>query len=721
MNMSHRVCFRSGFLTCLLILSTVSCSDTQVQKEAPTDSEVTPTLSIESPPDMTQPEVPILDWSPPPPPEPELTPEEICAQTSVLEVEAYCRCFPQCCQEQRWYCPPNPSQTIEAMEVVVEICTEDRVPCRFGIDEGCPPPEIISRSDCYVAYQCPPGSTGEFLQWFECQLEDGTFGRQRVLCNKGDLLHGPCRPCNEETCNGEDDDCDNLTDEGRFDCTNECGEGWGFCIESMIVDCTAPEPEEEVCDFQDNDCDDEIDEGQRNLCDDCGQIPPDTCDGIDNDCDGSTDEDLSQACETPCGIGVEFCAEGAWIGCTARAPLEEGCNGLDDDCDNAIDEELECNCSPEDVGTLIPCSEPPLVCGFGFKTCECRDPPQCQNLEMSNCQAICAFLPVRAPDCDPTLGLALPDEVCNNFDDNCNALIDEDLFRPCYTGPPQTINVGVCAPGLQSCSEGRWGATRGDHWIVDFCADEVIPAREICDGADNDCDGEVDYGEEVRETDILLIVDWSGSMDQEIDAVMAALSRFANQFAAEDAIHWGLIITPVENFNPNEFLVTEHLVLISDILPFNDFFQRLNGIGFPVTGSSEMLLDALYLSVRNISGTMGNDLNQSVWPGSYASMPPIENFFIRWREDSDRIIITFSDEPSLTYMRPENSRNIVQAAVADAANLTVYTFSDLGRRDTWDIFSIATNGAFFVLSQNAEQMYDDLVSIIDQACLPRDE
>ena len=63
----------------------------------------------------------------------------------------------------------------------------------------------------------------------------------------------------------------------------------------------------------------------------------------------------------------------------------------------------------------------------------------------------------------------------------------------------------------------------------------MTPSQEVCDGADNDCDGEVDFGEEIRDTDILFVVDWSGSMDEEINAVRVALNQFAQQFSAEDA------------------------------------------------------------------------------------------------------------------------------------------------------------------------------------------
>ena len=594
------------------------------------------------------------------------------------------------CIDCEWYfCPPLDS--IWQKEYCFNICED--------------PPVVVWETECVQYLQCDP--TQYLIGVHECLTEDGYPGTQEEVCDKGQIKFTDCvSTCFDEICDYIDNDCDGQIDNGV---QNDCGE-------------CGPVPEE-TCDYIDNDCDGMTDEDQLNACNKCGILPAETCNGIDDDCNGQTDENLIQACSTACGTGYEICSDGNWISCTAPQPQEEVCDGLDNNCDGQIDEDLECLCTIQDIGVLFPCQAEPLLCGQGYKTCQCTD-DDCTELAMSECFAMCYWIPPADPNdiCDPYTGIPLEEEKCNNFDDNCNKLIDEDLFSACYTGPEGTLNVGICLPGEMTCDAGSWGNYEDENFIPFYCKGEVTPQAEICNGIDDDCDGITDWGEEMKPTDVLFIVDWSGSMVDEIDAVMLALNQFAQNFSDEDVIKWGFIRGPIQT--PND---EEQLKLEQDLIGFTDFLASMTSLNTDFQSMNtalEMLLDAIYLALHNITGNLPVSIDNLTWTpvspfgkGVEESSPPLEDFNVSWRPNAERIIIVFSDEHPQSYLNPELLLENVKSAAAGTPQLKLYTFSRTGSdKLKSEQLSDSGNGKWFQLTNDPTEMYASLMEILDDIC-----
>jgi hypothetical protein len=131
-----------------------------------------------------------------------------------------------------------------------------------------------------------------------------------------------------ETCNGIDDNCNGMIDEGFPGLGSACTAGVGACLRYGAVSCNSA--------------------GTGTTC---GAVagPPgtETCNHIDDDCDGQIDEDftnLGQACSVGLGIcqrfGTYVCGGGLSVcSATPGSPMPtETCNYLDDNCNGMVDE-----------------------------------------------------------------------------------------------------------------------------------------------------------------------------------------------------------------------------------------------------------------------------------------------------------------------------------------------------------------------------------------------
>ncbi|MBI2483233.1 hypothetical protein HYV74_03600 [Candidatus Uhrbacteria bacterium] len=162
------------------------------------------------------------------------------------------------------------------------------------------------------------------------------------------------------------------------------------------------------------------------------------CDGHDNTCDEEVDEGLTRTCTTACGQGTRRCVSGDWGACSARQPLPERCDGIDNDCRNGIDDPWS---------TLL---RQPCIVGRG--ACARTGVYVCASDQLGVV-------------CGATAG-SPGTETCNNVDDNCDGVIDNDLTRGC---------MSTVGSGMETCRAGEW---------TNCTAPPPIP--EVCDGQDND-------------------------------------------------------------------------------------------------------------------------------------------------------------------------------------------------------------------------------------------
>ena len=333
----------------------------------------------------------------------------------------------------------------------------------------CMPTQLTLCAPCVEHSDCTPtgfetgakcldfGATGRFCgaacsddedcqDGFQCLVHDLPGGNQAEQCVPGD---GQCACSPYAIALGAWTWCLEENESGT--CT-----GTRSCLDQGLSDCDAAIPE------------------------------PELCDGQDNNCDGTVDEGLG---ETSCGLGIcqhaePNCDNGFPNSCNPMAGADtELCNAKDDDCDGETDEGFEdtdqdgiADCITQDddgdgvLDSIDNCPNTPNSDQADFDSDNFGD--ACDTDDDND----------KTPDesdCQPFNDKVHSDaaESCNGIDDNCDGLTDEELGET-------TCGLGICAHSVPNCAAGQ-----------QVTCDALEGAQvELCDGDDNDCDGQVDEG-----------------------------------------------------------------------------------------------------------------------------------------------------------------------------------------------------------------------------------
>ena len=334
-----------------------------------------------------------------------------------------------------------------------------------------------------------------------------------------------------ERCDGFDNDCDALVDEADPEVsdtsrwyTDADADGYGDET-SPVVACTQPTgvvdlvgdcddsradvypgaPEEDCTDSTDRNCDgvgaQEDGDGDGWLsCKDCDDtssgIHPgarDTCNEVDDDCDGLVDEDdpptsswldadgdgfgdpastAVEGCSIPAGYidNDEDCDDAA---AGSNPDATEECDGVDDDCDGEVDE-----ADAIDVITWYADAD-----GDGYgdpdsatKAC---DRPSGTIKKGTDCD-----------DTDPAVFPGAPEICADEIDQNCDG---EDKQLTTYFLDNDGDGYGAEDSPEELCTLDAGYSTLNTD-CDDYDATSYPGGTEVCDGADNDCDGSADDG-----------------------------------------------------------------------------------------------------------------------------------------------------------------------------------------------------------------------------------
>ena len=291
-------------------------------------------------------------------------------------------------------------------------------------------------------------------------------------------------PSADEICDGIDNDCNDLVDDGLGLVMYQDADFDGFGDPDFVVEGCQDEP------------------GLSGIAGDCNDSNPalnpdaaEACDELDNNCDGMVDEgvqetyyldadadgfgdlnSIEEACSRPAGYSEnsDDCDDGD---SEVSPSASEVCDGIDNNCDSLIDDSSSVNQSTYYSDTD----------GDGFGDA---------SSSVESCSLDAGFSE-NDEDCDDSDSNVNPDasEVCDGIDNDCDLAIDD--ADPSNSGAPSWYldadvdGFGNSAFTMEACLQPS-GFVADSTDCNDIDAAVNSDASEVCDEIDNDCNGDVD-------------------------------------------------------------------------------------------------------------------------------------------------------------------------------------------------------------------------------------
>ncbi len=223
---------------------------------------------------------------------------------------------------------------------------------------------------------------------------------------------------------------------------------------------------DEVCDNEDNDCDGKVDENES--------IDAKTW-YVDSDKDGFGNIAVSvKACKAPPGT-IEIPGDCDDAKASVNPKASELCDNIDNNCNGQTDEN-----SSEDAKTWYKDKDKD---GFG-------DP----DVYLKACVTLDGYTSDKS-DCNDSLVQVNPkaSEICDNIDNDCDGVIDGPTATDVLSWYQDADKDGYGTPNVvkKSCKAVE-GYVENKADCDDFNNNNNPKGVEVCDGADNDCDNQID-------------------------------------------------------------------------------------------------------------------------------------------------------------------------------------------------------------------------------------